>query len=329
MPYCNNCGEEVSSGQQYCSNCGEPVGSRSRDDQQRRGSQDGDQRAGGAEQNQAGGWGEDDQAGGGGWNEETAEQGGWDGDQATRQRGGQSGRGPPAEGRGGGGGPPPGQGAQAPRPYPEIPRKSAIDTISESTNWLLSVPILLGLFVAVRVVSALASVAPAGLSVILTIAGFLAAILVAGMSYVYAENKLRDEPSDPETAASIVRDQFLPFLVVFIVYSIAVVIGLALLIIPGLYIGARLFPALPACILDKYSISDSLSIGWDIGGENILKLLGIFLLYVIPSAFVSIVGAVGAGLSGNLAFLLITAPILAFIEAVSQLSVGRVYIENY
>jgi len=193
----------------------------------------------------------------------------------------------------------------------------------------VSVPILLGLFIAVRVVSAVAGVAPAGLDLILTIAGFLAAVLVGGMSYVYAEHKLRGESSDPETAASIVREQFLPFIGVTIVYSIAVGIGFVLLIIPGLYIGARLFPALPACVLDRYSLSDSLSVGWDIGGDNLLKLLGVFLLRAIPSLFISIVGAVAVGLSGNLLFLLVTAPVLAFIEAVSQLSVGRVYIENY
>jgi membrane-anchored glycerophosphoryl diester phosphodiesterase (GDPDase) len=151
------------------------------------------------------------------------------------------------------------------------------------------------------------------------------------MAYVYAERIVREQSVDYEIASDIVRNRFVTLILVSIVYFIAVVIGLILLVIPGIYIGARLSPALPASVLDEYGVSDSLSVGWDIGQGNVLKLLGIFLLTVVVPGILFSGAAVAAGfdVAQNPVFSLALSPVGAVFSAIGELALARVYIENY
>lgn len=331
VPYCNNCGEEIAADQQFCSSCGEPVGG-----------------GPGQETDRGAGW--DDDTDDTGWDDEPNESG-WDDEQSqgnreqntrqgSRQRQGQ--RGGPQERRGGpqgepGGrqrqprGQPPGQQGEGKPPYPRIPRKGALDTVKQSFDWLTGFPILVGVFIVAHAIDAFSSAVPAGLGFLFTIGGFLATTFVGGMAYVFAERTIRDQPVDHEYASGIVRDRFLTLILVSIVYTIAVFIGLILLIIPGIYIGARLSPALPASVLDNYDVSDSLSVGWDIGQGNVLKLFGIFLFIVIVPAllFSGLVASFGLDVAENPVFILALSPVGAVFSAIGELALARVYIENY
>jgi hypothetical protein len=107
-------------------------------------------------------------------------------------------------------------------------------------------------------------------------------------------------------------------------------IGLILLIIPGIYIGGRLILAFPACVLDGKGVSDSLSTGWDVGGGNVLKLVGIFLISAVAVVGLQILAGIFGGFSAvnSPVFLLLTAPITGILGGAVQMGVGRVYLEN-
>nr|WP_267902765.1 glycerophosphoryl diester phosphodiesterase membrane domain-containing protein [Halovenus carboxidivorans] len=49
-------------------------------------------------------------------------------------------------------------------------------------------------------------------------------------------------------------------------------------LLPGLYVGSRLFLAFPACVLDGEGVVDSLSTSWDLTSEISLKTLGLLVL---------------------------------------------------
>lgn len=298
MPYCTNCGEEVSEDQEYCSYCGDRLGSGSTQQHPPEGGREVDSREesgwGSETGNESSEWGESDQ------------QDEWADEPVTAS---------PAD-AGSAGGP--------------IPRKNAVDTMTDAATWLFGLPVLIGAFLAVEFVNSLASIFGPGTGSILQLVGAVAMLLVNGAAYRYVESELFGGRFEFGEAINEVTGRLLSLIGVLLIYVIAVGIGLVLLIIPGIYIGARLFLAFPACVLDGHGAIDSISVSWDVAGGNVAKLVGIFLLSLIPVLLLSAfgAGAGGAELLASPVFLLITAPLSAIITGIVEMAGARVYIEN-
>ena len=296
MSYCTNCGEEISGDQQFCSNCGERLaGDGSREQPPRDHS--------GREEPTASEWDEPREQDE--WTQQR-EQDEWGAPSANRQ---------PSS---------PGHGGQ------HVPRKNAIETITESAGWLFGLPILIGAFLAVDILNSASGFFAPGIGTIVQLLGLVLGLLVGGVAYVYVDYEFREGAIEFSEAVNEVTGQLVSLIGVFIIYSIAVIIGLILFIIPGIYLGARLFLAFPACVLDKHSAFDSISVSWDVAGGNVLKLIGIFLLSLVPLILVGLLGAGTAGVEsfGNPFYLLVIAPVSAFVTGVVEMSGARVYLEN-
>lgn len=229
MPYCTNCGEELTDEQRYCSYCGEPVG-------QTRREQSNERRH---EHNHA------------------HEQTGFEGD-------------------------PPPEGYEDP-PGVDTPRKRSgppgtLDLFGTSLRTALGLPLLLvGLAVAWFAFFML-DITTAVLQLPGIILSGLVGLFIAGIVYVTVEDNREGDASTLGNRASQVAGSFLPLVGVWVLFVPAFLFGLALLLLPGLYIAGRLFLAFPACVLDGKSPLESLSTSWDLTSDISLKPFGLLLL---------------------------------------------------
>ncbi|XVH30972.1 glycerophosphoryl diester phosphodiesterase membrane domain-containing protein [Haloferacaceae archaeon DSL9] len=191
-------------------------------------------------------------------------------------------------------------------------------------RWAINLPLLLAAFVVLEFIHTAGEV-----SLLFSLLSFLGGLFLGGVAYVYAEAELRGTAVDFGEAAEPVVRRFLSLIGIFVGYIVAVAIGFALLILPGIYLGARLILAFPACVLDDRDTFDSFATSWEVAGGNVLKLVGIFILGFVAALGVSVVGWITAGgLESSTLFLLVTAPLSGLITAVVELSIARVYLEN-
>ena len=231
-------------------------------------------------------------------------------------------------------------------PSPEVPRRNAIDTLRQTLGWTTDAPILVVAFFVVQLLDTLGEVTAAG--GLLSLLAFFLGIYVGGIAYVYAASELGVETDllvdggqvRFGEAAGAVLERLVPLLGVGILWTIVTVLGLLFFVLPGIYLGARLVLAFPACVLDGQGTFESLSTSWEVGQGNVAKLVGIFLvLLVVVFAFGIVV--VGGGLLvfdggleqflaspivwvGGVAFLVVS----AILNAAVELAIGRVYLEN-
>lgn len=207
-----------------------------------------------------------------------------------------------------------------------VARKGAVGTVAEAARWSLGFPALIALFLAVDVIDA------AGGSAAVSLVRWLAAVYAGGVAYVYAEAQLENRTVSFDEALGQAADHFLSLLGVAVVYAVAVFVGSVLLVLPGIYLAARLLVAFPAVVVDDVGFAEALGRGWDAGGGNVLKLLGIMLLLLVP-ALVAIGGAAALfGLESltqrDPRLLLLAAPVTAVVSATLELASARVYVEN-
>lgn len=156
--------------------------------------------------------------------------------------------------------------------------------------------------------------------------GFLVATFVLGMAFVLVADDVRLRARGLNAIAGDVRDRYLTLLVVSLVYGLAVVLGLIALVVPGLYIAARLSPALAVAALGERGAGDALREGWAMGRGNALRLFVVFLaVFLLQAIAAGILGLISTDLAttGISAVLLnaISGPILAA-------AVAHVYFES-
>ena len=265
MPYCTNCGEEVTDEQRYCSYCGEPVG-----DHPDRATGDGRRDSGAAE----------------GKSRRTPETSARDADRSADH----------ASETGGFEGDPPPEGYEDPpsirEPGPQARSPGTIDLFSTSVREVFRVPVaLLGLFVAWFAVSSLVLLPAAAQLPGLLVSG-LVGLLSAGVIYATVEGDLRGRPVAVGDALSRVTSQFLPLVVVWLLFVPVFFLGLSLFVLPGLYLGGRLLLAFPACVLDGRGALDSLSTSWRRTRGVSLTVMGVLALAVVTFFALALVLAI-------------------------------------
>lgn len=266
MPYCTNCGEEVTDEQRYCSYCGEPVGD---DHRGRRGRRDRPDRnesaAAGTEQTEPGsGRGTEPEV------HRTEES-----QQSSAV-----------------GGDPPPEGYEDPESLRPDRSEDTFSLFGGSFKRVLRLPVLLAVLFVAWVVFFLADFAPATLQFPGTIVAGLIGLYGAGLLYVAAERSRNDEELTLADAATQVSGQFLTLVGVWLVFTPLFLIGLSLLVLPGLYIGGRLLLAFPACVLDREGVVESLSTSWELTSDVSLRTFGLLALGLLVSIILAILSAI-------------------------------------
>ncbi|MFC7137377.1 hypothetical protein ACFQRB_14870 [Halobaculum litoreum] len=147
-----------------------------------------------------------------------------------------------------------------------------------------------------------------------------------GVAYVTVADDVRLHARGLNAIAADVRERYVTLLVVGLAYTFAVVLGLIALVLPGLYIAARLAPALPVAALSDRGIVDSLREGWALGRGNVLRLLGVFLVVFVLQA---IAAGILALISTDLATTGISAVLLNAVSGpILAAAIAHVYFES-
>lgn len=314
VQYCPNCGEPVADRDAFCSECGTSVDAD-------------DSGSSGWDDSQDSSWGDSQESG------RDPQRSGWDNSRDTgrdpQNSGWEGGQGGPRRQQQG---PPQGAGMQG---GAGIPRKGALETFTQGLKWLVAVPALLGAFVVVELLSSLSPFVTGLLSLV----GSILSLLLGAVAYKYTEQFVYsgDVQGGVDTVlstASEVASRLLSLIGIAIIYVIAVFVGLFLLILPGIYLGARLVLAFPACVLDDEGVLDSFSTSWSVASGNILKLVGLGFILILANIGIGIVVSLGVAAAGGLSVLegpfvsLLLAPVSAVLGGAVQIAIARVYLEN-
>jgi hypothetical protein len=211
----------------------------------------------------------------------------------------------------------------------EVPRKNALSTLAQSLRWLVGLPVLLAAFLLTRLLGSLSSFLDPLFGLVFLPLNIVLSFGLWGLAYVYADRQIREAEGTFRDAVRAVLDRIGPLIVLAVFYGVLVLLGLVALVLPGIYVATRLALAFPACVLDNQGVSESLSTGWETADGNLAKIFGILLVASVLTLPIVVAGATGnLDIVNSAAFELATVPVSAVLGAVSQLAIGRVYLEN-
>lgn len=148
---------------------------------------------------------------------------------------------------------------------------------------------------------------------ILSIVSFV--LVYAVQAYIHIEHYKRVRNANINTVNRILS-QLLSLFVALIIYFVLVVVGLILLVIPGIYIALKLFLTFPICVIENESAIGSLKKSWSYTQGNLLKVLGLSFVSFIITIGVGIIAATFIFGATLLPGGLVIAAILAVIAAV-------------
>lgn len=155
-------------------------------------------------------------------------------------------------------------------------------------------------------------------------AGFISLIGLAllpiywGATILYMQSVLDQRPFKASQAIIASLSFWRTLLFTFILTAFAIMGGLMLLIIPGIYIGVRLAFADYICVLEKRGAIDSLKQSWEDSADYFWPLLqGLLILY--PALQILEILFAHLFSSGETRNLLIELPIFVFIDLLSAL----------
>ena len=116
---------------------------------------------------------------------------------------------------------------------------------------------------------------------ILLLLGIIASVSFIGGLIAAFDSKISGYSLDPMAALFIGFKKFFPLFGAYILCVIAVFFGLLLLILPGIYVGARLalFPSF--MMMENKGVFDSLKFSWEATDEHGGTLFGLTLLFIV------------------------------------------------
>ena len=116
---------------------------------------------------------------------------------------------------------------------------------------------------------------------ILLLLGIIAGVSFIGGLIAAFDSKISGYSLDPMAALFIGFKKFFPIFGAYILCVIAVFFGLLLLILPGIYVGARLalFPSF--MMMENKGVFDSLKFSWEATDEHGGTLFGLTLLFIV------------------------------------------------
>lgn len=186
------------------------------------------------------------------------------------------------------------------------PKPSAASFVSDAASLLSDDP---------RIV--LLTLAGGALSIV-PVVGPVLNVLVVGFAHLLAHRSLG---RSADTRASLPR-RFLYLIGGSLATVVLVVIGLILLIVPGIYLLLRLSLVVPAIMIDGEGPLEGLGESWDRTGGNVVTVLGVFLVFWFVGVLAAVPVVLAFGIdrlfvlpvdpTAQLAFNLVTGAVSAF-----------------
>jgi len=165
-----------------------------------------------------------------------------------------------------------------------------------------------------------------GLFGLLMIAGLVLNLVATGAAIGMAKEAIETGKTTLETGINVAKSRLVDLLLVSIIAGVLVLIGLMLLVIPGLVIGFFLMLAFPAVVIDNLSATDALKKSFELVKSNIGDAI-ILVVGIIVAAFVVGIAAVIIGiipLLGQLIGIALNAAIAGYFAIVLTLFYNEV-----
>lgn len=161
--------------------------------------------------------------------------------------------------------------------------------------------LLIGAFAVYALIVGIGTGGQEGQGLLEVVAFVITGPMLAGLYWMMLEVQ-RDEPAE-FTDLFAGFSEFGRALGVYFLYSIAVVIGLVLLVVPGVVLAVGLWPALYLILDDDLGVTDTLSKAWDMtrGHRWRLFALGVALSFFVLLGLLALI--VGVFVTGALAAL--------------------------
>ena len=166
---------------------------------------------------------------------------------------------------------------------------------------------------------------------ILSIVGWMAASLVHCAAIQAADMQLSGMPVQALDALRASFTRFWPYLGLSVLLSLVLTVGLLALIVPGIFALVVFSLALPALVIRRTGVFDSLGASWKMTKGRRLEILGLLLVYGLAVALVfaaaillTIVVLYLTGLAGTFGQKLIVLFINAFLPGLVLVAAGAV-----
>jgi len=130
-----------------------------------------------------------------------------------------------------------------------------------------------------------------GVAVLTGIVSWVLANLATGVATRYASDVIEKGRADLSESFSYAATRLLSLLIAGIITGILIVIGMILLIVPGVILFLMFAVVVPSIIIEKQGIFESLGRSRKLMGRRWLKALALFILLLIIGAIVSLVAS--------------------------------------
>ena len=170
------------------------------------------------------------------------------------------------------------------------PSREAVRRSLRTLIWLAVLDIVVNLGLSIVLKAVFGSVAGGTLYDIGSL--FISALFIVAQVYTYL-NSVRGKRVELESLYEAVSPYWMRMVLLDLLIVVTVVVGLVLLIIPGIYFALRLSLA-PYFLVDKnMDVMDAYKASWDATKGNVMKILGIIGVYILMMLpVITIVGVI-------------------------------------
>lgn len=137
---------------------------------------------------------------------------------------------------------------------------------------------------------------------------------------------MRGRPFNLGDAFGVAFGRFFPVLGVAICFGFAVVLGSILLLVPGLIALSALYVALPACVMERTGVFESLGRSSELTKGHRWRIFGIFLVIIVVSMVVGgVLELMTAAIGGAIAGMVVNFVWNAFYAAYNSVAIAVMY----
>lgn len=157
-----------------------------------------------------------------------------------------------------------------------------------------------------------------------------ASVLGWSLAFTIVATTVTGTPAAADGRWEQATQRFPQLLAVTLLYAVIVGIGLVALVLPGIYLGARLALAFPACVIDECGVIESFKRSWAIAPGRLLTLVGTGTVWLLGLLLVTAVEILLVILTPSSLLATIIGPVLAAstINPLLPFAVGYVYLER-
>lgn len=213
--------------------------------------------------------------------------------------------------------------------YSKRQQGSAVGIISRSANGLLGVPVLVAITTLLLVVAISTRTLTTAEAILINIFVGGLFVFVGGIAATAVGSTVRGGSFELLAASYEVLGRIVALVSVLVFWLLAVLVGLLLFVVPGLYVGMRMILAFPACVVDERSPVDSIAISWIASSGAEAKIATIALLCLAPPLYILASIQIATELTIGATTMILLTPVLGAVAITFQMAITHVYFDHW